>query len=59
MQVPITVVYLDNSGKAPEDTSHEMPCDTHEFKPEAADVDDMPHVLVLYRPGHYDILYRE
>lgn len=59
VQVPIRVVYLDNSGALPTGGAAELPCDTHDFTPsgEAADVADMPRVIVLYRPGHYDILY--
>lgn len=61
VQVPIRVVYLDNSGSLPEGGAAELPCDTHEFTPSdaAVDVSDMPRVTALYRPGHYDILYEE
>jgi hypothetical protein len=59
MQVPIRVVYLDNSGTAPDDQTAELPCDTHEFMPSDGHVDiaHIPKVVALYRPGHYDILY--
>ena len=43
--VPVSVVYMDRGG----DTSH---CITHNF-PE----DSQPIITLLYRPGHYDILY--
>jgi ubiquitin thioesterase protein OTUB1 len=63
MQVPIRVVYLDNSGKVPADDVTEVPCDKHDFVPtantaaDAVNLTDVPRVTVLYRPGHYDILY--
>lgn len=59
LQVPIRVVYLDNSGAVPTDGSLEVPCDAHNFAPGEGQVDvsNMPNVTVLYRPGHYDILY--
>jgi Peptidase C65 Otubain len=59
LQVSITVVYLDNSGKPPPADVAEVPCDSHEFTPsdDGADVSSMPRVTALYRPGHYDILY--
>lgn len=54
--VPIRVVYLDRSS-----------CDTggvsvnhHDFLPVAADNNaktTSPFITLLYRPGHYDILY--
>lgn len=52
------VVYLDNSGGTV-DAEGAMPCNTHLFEPlqPIADV-NMPQVTVLYRPGHYDILYK-
>ena len=43
--VPVSVVYMDRGG----DTSQ---CITHNF-PE----DSVPIITLLYRPGHYDILY--
>lgn len=55
LRVPIRVVYLDRSegegggGGAP---------NTHDFAPsEGAEVVGPPAVHVLYRPGHYDIIY--
>lgn len=58
VQVPVMVVYLDNSGGTV-DAEGAMPCNTHLFEPlqPIADV-NMPQVTVLYRPGHYDILYK-
>lgn len=59
--VPIRVVYLDRSS-----------CDTggvsvnhHDFMPVAGDlpsascssIKNFPFITLLYRPGHYDILY--
>jgi hypothetical protein len=63
VQVPIRVVYLDNSGKMPEGGAQELPCDTHDFTPsdEGADAAGpaVSRVTALYRPGHYDILYED
>ncbi|XP_024542242.1 ubiquitin thioesterase otubain-like isoform X1 [Selaginella moellendorffii] len=58
--VPVRVVYLDRSicdnGKTT-DVNH------HDFIPGGADAEEQrcenPHVVLLYRPGHYDILYRK
>lgn len=63
VQIPIRVVYLDRSmaafaGAASEDAAA---VNHHDFVPEAmqkaAAVDIQPRVYLLYRPGHYDILY--
>ncbi len=61
-QVPIRVVYLDRSlggpGVGAEDSGVHV--DMHDFIPEgiaAAGGASEPHVHLLYRPGHYDILY--
>lgn len=59
-QVPIKVLYLDNSGQPPADPGAALPCDMHTFEPsDAGDGPAFPQVTVLYRPGHYDILYSE
>ncbi len=63
MQIPIRVVYLDRSmaafaGAASEDAAA---VNHHDFVPEAmqkaAAINVQPRVYLLYRPGHYDILY--
>lgn len=51
------VVYLDNSSGTVEPDG-KMPCNTHLFEPlEPIAGVRVPQVTVLYRPGHYDILY--
>lgn len=63
MQVPIRVVYLDQSlGAVAAGVGHAdgAAVNHHDFVPEAlggasSSVD--PRVHLLYRPGHYDILY--
>ena len=63
LQIPIRVVYLDRSmaafaGAASEDAAA---VNHHDFVPEAMQKDAaaavQPRVHLLYRPGHYDILY--
>lgn len=56
MQVPVLVVYLDNSNGTVE-ADGKMLCNTHLFEPQDP-VPGVPQVTVLYRPGHYDILYK-
>ena len=63
LQIPITVVYLDRSmaafaaGHAEDDAAVNL----HNFIPETMQKDTsaavQPRVHLLYRPGHYDILY--
>lgn len=63
LQIPIRVVYLDRSmatfaGAASEDAAA---VNHHDFVPEsmqkATAATVQPRVHLLYRPGHYDILY--
>ncbi|KAL3132625.1 hypothetical protein ABBQ32_009152 [Trebouxia sp. C0010 RCD-2024] len=63
LQIAIRVVYLDRStaaftGAASEDAAA---VNHHDFVPEAKQKDTaaivQPRVHLLYRPGHYDILY--
>ena len=62
LQIPIRVVYLDRSmaafaGTASEDAAA---VNHHDFVPEAMQKNMatvQPRVHLLYRPGHYDILY--
>jgi ubiquitin thioesterase protein OTUB1 len=57
LQVPIRVVYLDNSA-APGGQAGELKCDEHDFLPsDGPQTGVQPKVVVLYRPGHYDLLY--
>ena len=62
VQIPIRVVYLDRSmaafaGGGSEDSAA---VNHHDFVPEAMQTGTavvQPRVHLLYRPGHYDILY--
>jgi hypothetical protein len=57
MQVPIEVVYLDNS-HGNEVADGVMSCNKHLLEPPEPLPDaKVPTVTVLYRPGHYDLLY--
>jgi hypothetical protein len=63
-QVPVTVVYLDRSGAAalsgPGGSDAELDVTIHEIVPESCQQPESAvkmRVHVLYRPGHYDILY--
>eukprot|EP00889_Picochlorum_renovo_P001293 jgi/Picre1/28323/NNA_003729.t1 len=67
LRVPIRVVYLDRSTMAASGASNTcdssdspLSADTHDFIPEGCSVsaDDI-RVHLLYRPGHYDILYKK
>jgi ubiquitin thioesterase protein OTUB1 len=57
--VPVRIVYLDRSGGSSEDL---LEINHHEFLPESApnvaESDKSDLLTLLYRPGHYDILYR-
>lgn len=63
-QVPVAVVYLDRSGAAglggaggfEGGEGDDLDINTHTFVPEAC-AGAQPRVHVLYRPGHYDIVY--
>ena len=56
--IPVRIVYLDRSGGAADDT---LDINHHDFMPESAPEtlkSETPSLLtLLYRPGHYDILY--
>lgn len=63
--VPIRVVYLDRSSC---DKEGGASVNHHDFVPVSDDAtagtsesssDTNPSIVLLYRPGHYDILYRK
>ena len=63
MKVPVRVLYLDRSMgalKAGVSGSAETSVNHHDFIPEALQqsANNGPNVNVLYRPGHYDLIYR-
>ncbi|MEW5302734.1 MAG: hypothetical protein WDW38_004155 [Sanguina aurantia] len=54
LKVAVRVVYLDNSGPS---GGGEASVNSHDFVPEGLPPGTVPRVHLLYRPGHYDILY--
>ncbi|PNH07985.1 Ubiquitin thioesterase otubain-like [Tetrabaena socialis] len=56
LQIPVRVVYLDSSG-APSGGGSGLEVTTHDFVPDSCPPGTTPRVHLLYRPGHYDILY--
>ncbi|KAL1916206.1 uncharacterized protein VTP21DRAFT_5823 [Calcarisporiella thermophila] len=50
LRTPVDVVYLDG---------HDGEVNFHEFTPDSNDALGLPSLKLLYRPGHYDILYRK
>jgi ubiquitin thioesterase protein OTUB1 len=57
--VPIRVVHLDGSVG---DGGKNVEVNFHDFVPPSPGDEDEkvePYVVLLYRPGHYDILYRK
>lgn len=64
LQIPVRVIYLDNSASpmGPMESDKQAPslkADTHDFTPNnngEASMNDI-QIHLLYRPGHYDILY--
>ena len=54
LQVPIRVVYLDRTAMPGEGGSSAVA--TYDFTPEGC-AGAPPRVHLLYRPGHYDVLY--
>jgi hypothetical protein len=59
-QVPAQVAYLDRSGAMGfSDPASVSSVDIYKFIPEACPQGTEPYVSLLYRPGHYDILYRQ
>lgn len=59
VQIPVRVVYLDSSGAAAVGVGagNGLEASTHDFVPEACPRGAAPRVHLLYRPGHYDVLY--
>lgn len=63
LQVPVRVLYLDRSGSAMAAgvaDSEGSAVNHHDFVPEQLQsraLPGPPRVNVLYRPGHYDIIY--
>lgn len=66
LQVPVRVVYLDRSlapgGGDGADAAgggggQGVHVDTHDFVPEGLPPPAQPRVHLLYRPGHYDLMY--
>lgn len=54
LQVPIRVVYLDRTAMPGEGGSSAVA--TYDFIPDGC-AGAAPRVHLLYRPGHYDVLY--
>lgn len=52
--VPVRVVYLDRSGGS---DGKDAEVNHHDFVPAESTGTKAPTVVLLYRPGHYDILY--
>lgn len=52
LNAAVKVVYLDRSGGGDESAA-----DIYAFVPESLPTGTEPSVVLLYRPGHYDILY--
>ncbi|GAX72818.1 hypothetical protein CEUSTIGMA_g273.t1 [Chlamydomonas eustigma] len=60
LQVPIAVVYLDRSNvNRVNEGSSEVEVETYHFNPEPGASVLRSCVSLLYRPGHYDILYQQ
>ncbi|KXZ47072.1 hypothetical protein GPECTOR_38g309 [Gonium pectorale] len=56
LQIPVRVVYLDSSG-LPTGGGSGLDATVHDFVPDSCVPGTHPRVHLLYRPGHYDILY--
>ncbi|KAG2501153.1 hypothetical protein HYH03_000968 [Edaphochlamys debaryana] len=60
LQIPVRVVYLDSSGHPGGGSGAggaDLDATVHDFVPDACPPGTQPRVHLLYRPGHYDILY--
>ncbi|GLC34475.1 hypothetical protein PLESTB_001257100 [Pleodorina starrii] len=57
LQIPVRVVYLDSSGMPTGGGGSGLDATCHDFVPDSCASGTRPRVHLLYRPGHYDILY--
>ncbi|EFJ52492.1 hypothetical protein VOLCADRAFT_86645 [Volvox carteri f. nagariensis] len=57
LQIPVRVVYLDSSGMPTGGNGSGLDATMHDFVPDSCVPGTQPRVHLLYRPGHYDILY--
>ncbi|KAG2432857.1 hypothetical protein HXX76_008590 [Chlamydomonas incerta] len=59
LQIPVRVVYLDSSGlpTGGGGGGGGLEASCHDFVPDSCPPGTAPRVHLLYRPGHYDILY--
>ncbi|GFR40095.1 hypothetical protein Agub_g643 [Astrephomene gubernaculifera] len=57
LQVPVRVVYLDSSALPAGGGGSGLDVTCHDFVPDSCAPGTRPCVHLLYRPGHYDILY--
>ncbi|GIL71938.1 hypothetical protein Vretimale_614 [Volvox reticuliferus] len=57
LQIPVRVVYLDSSGMPAGGNGSGPDATCHDFVPDMCKPGTWPRVHLLYRPGHYDILY--
>jgi ubiquitin thioesterase protein OTUB1 len=53
----VRVVYLDSSGMPAGSNGSSLDATCHDFVPDSCAPGTRPRVHLLYRPGHYDILY--
>ena len=51
--IHVDIIYLDSSGSSPTMRFPEAPAGAPELLPSS-----FPAITLLYRPGHYDLLYR-
>jgi len=51
--VPVRVEYVDRGAAVTSDHNSELPVNHHDFP----DNSQPPKICLIYRPGHYDILY--
>jgi len=51
--VPVRVEYVDRGGTTAAATNHELTVNHHDFPDDSTP----PKICLIYRPGHYDILY--
>lgn len=59
-QIPVRIIYLDRSGMLEGGAGaggSDLDYSVHDFIPDACPPGTEPRVHLLYRPGHYDVLY--